>query len=209
MLACAHAVAAAAAVNLLAHALLAAPDADLMFGGLIADFVQGRIDPALPLGVRDGIALHRSIDVFTDAHAQVAAARALFDAPYRRYAGILLDVWFDHLLARDWARLGRGDLGAFSERILALLQDRHDEVPPAMHRFVRYLAANGLPRRYREVEMIGQVLKGLSLRLSRANPIGSALPLLEARAEAIARHFEAFLPDLQAHAEAERVRLAQ
>ncbi len=195
-------------MNVLAHALLAAPDEDLVFGGLIGDFVHGRLDPALPRGVRDGIALHRSIDVFTDAHVQVAAARALFEPPYRRYAGILLDVWFDHLLARDWPRLGRGNLATFSHGVLALLQRRHDEVPMTMQRFVRYLVANELPLRYREVGMIDQVLRGLSTRLSRANPVGAALPVLEAHADAIARHFEAFLPELEAHVEAERARLA-
>jgi len=80
-----------------------------MLGSLIGDFVRGRIDPALPPKVRAGIALHRAIDAYTDAHADVAAARALFEPPFRRYAGILLDMWFDHLLARQWARFGEDD----------------------------------------------------------------------------------------------------
>ncbi len=194
-------------MNHLAHALLAAPDEDLVFGGLIADFVRGAVDPALPRGVRLGIALHRSIDVFTDAHADVAAARALFEPPYRRYAGILLDVWFDHLLARGWERLGTGSLHAFSRDVQALLARREAEAPVEMHGFVRYLRAHDLPERYRDLDMIGDVLRGLSGRLSRANPIGTALPVIERNAGAIERRFEAFFPDLQAHARAERTRL--
>src|SRR6478609_8124795 len=111
-------------MNLLAHALLAGGDDDVRFGSMIGDFVRGAIDPALPDGVRGGIALHRAVDAYTDAHAEVVAARALFEPPYRRYAGILLDVWFDHLLARDWPRHAAGSLHAFSREVQALLRQR-------------------------------------------------------------------------------------
>jgi acyl carrier protein phosphodiesterase len=195
-------------VNHLAHALLAAPDADLMLGSLIADFLRGRIDPALPRGVRDGIALHRAVDRFTDTHAQVAAARARFAPPYRRYAGILLDIWFDHLLARDWPRYASGPLHAFSRRVQDLLAARAAELPPRMHGFAHYLRAHDLPQAYAERAMIGHVLDGLSQRLARANPLGDALPVLEALADPLQGHFDAFFPDLVAHAARERERLA-
>jgi acyl carrier protein phosphodiesterase len=195
-------------LNHLAHAWLAAPDDDLMLGGLIADFLRGALDPELARGVRAGVLLHRSVDTYTDAHPQVVAARALFEPPYRRYAGILLDVWFDHLLARDWTRYGEGWLPAFSQSVQNLLTRRAAELPPRMHAFVRYLLAHDLPQRYREPRMIADVLHGLSSRLSRANPLAAALPVIEERADAIERHFAAFFPDLMAHARAERARLA-
>ncbi|MET0226353.1 MAG: hypothetical protein ABW187_07940, partial [Dokdonella sp.] len=111
-------------LNHLAHALLAAPDDDCMLGSLIADFLRGAIDPAMARGVRIGVALHRAVDVYTDAHPEVVAARARFEPPYRRYAGILLDMWFDHLLAREWERYGVGSLHAFSQRVQQLLSRR-------------------------------------------------------------------------------------
>jgi acyl carrier protein phosphodiesterase len=194
-------------LNHLAHALLATPDDDMILGSLIADFLRGAVDPAMARGVRVGIALHRSVDVYTDAHPEVAAARARFEPPYRRYAGILLDMWFDHLLARDWTRYGDGSLHAFSQRVQALLVRREAEVPQRMHSFVRYLHAHDLPERYRERAAIADALHGLSTRLSRANPLGDSLPLLEALAAPLEAHFAAFFPDLVAHASAERERL--
>jgi len=178
-----------------------------MLGSLMADFLRGGVDPALPRGVRAGIALHRSVDRYTDAHAEVAQARALFRPPMRRYAGILLDIWFDHLLARDWARFGVGSLGEFSDRVRELLQRRIEEQPQRMRGFVRYLRANGLPAAYRDRAMIDDVLRGVSARLSRPNPIAHALPLLEEAAPPLERHFEVFFPQLQAWAEGERERL--
>jgi acyl carrier protein phosphodiesterase len=194
-------------MNLLAHALLAGDDDNVRVGSMIGDFVRGAIDPALRDGVREGIALHRAVDAYTDAHAEVVAARALFEPPYRRYAGILLDVWFDHLLARDWPRHATGSLHAFSREVQALLRQRAAELPPRMRGFAAYLHRNDLPEAYRERAMIGDVLRGLSQRLSRENPLAQALPVIEARVVPIQQHFETFFPDLRAYARRERERL--
>ena len=193
-------------MNHLAHALLAAPNEDCMLGSLVADFVRGAIDPTLPRGVRDGIALHRAVDRYTDAHPEVVAARALFTAPYRRYAGILLDVWFDHLLAGGWSRHADGSLPAFSAGVQRLLLARAAELPPRMRGFADYLQRNDLPQAYRERAMIGAVLGRLSQRLSRDNPLAQGLPVLEALAAPIQRHFDAFFPELVTHAARERAR---
>jgi acyl carrier protein phosphodiesterase len=194
-------------MNILAHALLAAPDADRMFGSVIGDFVRGAIDPNLPPGVRAGIALHRAIDSYTDAHADVAEARALFAPPFRRYAGILLDVWFDHLLARQWTRYGEGALDDFSDTVRALLALNPARVPERMRAFVIYLDAHGLPAAYRDTAVVGDALRGMSRRLSRANPLGEALPALVALHAPLQRSFDAFFPALRNFAAMECVRL--
>lgn len=188
-------------MNLLAHALLAGGDDDVRFGSAIGDFVRGAIDPALPAGVRDGIALHRAVDAYTDAHPEVVAARRLFVPPLRRYAGILLDVWFDHLLARDWDRLvGGPPLAAFSQALQDQLRQRSAELPPRMRGFAAYVLRNDLPARYRERAMIARVFLGLSQRIARANPVAVAMPAISDREAAIGAHFEAFYPDLRAYA---------
>ena len=194
-------------MNHLAHALLAAPDPDLMLGSLIGDFVRGAIDPDLPPRVGAGIALHRAIDGYTDSHAEVVAARALFEPPYRRFAGVLLDVWFDHLLARGWTRHGIGDLDDFSRGVRDLLDRRAREVPSRMRGFVAYMHANDLPLAYRDEAMIGNVFEGISHRFARENPVATALPVMQALEDPLARHFEAFFPDLKTFAATERARL--
>jgi acyl carrier protein phosphodiesterase len=103
-----------APVNHLAHTLLAGDDEALQLGGMLGDFVHGTPDPArFAPRVIDGIRLHRAIDVYTDAHAEVLAAKAQLPPPYRRYAGILLDMWFDRCLARDFSRWSGRPLAPF------------------------------------------------------------------------------------------------
>jgi acyl carrier protein phosphodiesterase len=183
-------------VNHLAHVLLAGDDEGLRLGALLGDFVHGAPDSALPAGVAAGIRLHRAIDTFTDSHPEVAAARALFAPPYRRYAGILLDMWFDHCLARDFPRWSAVPLEAFSADVRALLH-RHDALlPEALRRFRGYLEAHDLPAGYARREEIGRALEGIGRRLRRVNPLDTALPVLAGLDASLRARFEAFFPQL-------------
>ncbi|HET7266916.1 MAG TPA: ACP phosphodiesterase [Oleiagrimonas sp.] len=193
-------------MNYLAHTLLARGDADLEVGGILGDYVRGRPDPALPAGLRRGIMLHRAVDTYTDQHAEVVAARALFEPPFRRYAGIMLDVWFDHCLARDFARWSDSSLDAFSIRLRERLDARAQWLPPRLHRFAAFMHERNLPAAYARPEVIGEVLTGLGQRLSRANPLDQALPQLSAREATLNHHFGAFFPDLVQFAETWRSR---
>lgn len=162
-------------MNHLAHTLLSGSDDGLRLGGLMGDFVRGRIDPELPIGVQRGIALHRAIDTFTDSHATIRAARALFEPPYRRYAGILIDIWFDHLLARDFGRWSEIPLQRFSDDVVLLLIKHDDLLPDSLRRFRSYLRSSRLPAAYADRPMISEVLLGVGSRLKRANPLAQGL----------------------------------
>ncbi len=187
-------------MNHLAHAVLAGPDEDLILGGLLGDFVHGPVPTGLRPGVERGIRLHRAIDVYTDGHPVVADLRRLFDPPFRRYAGILLDIWFDHLLARDFARWSNTPLATYSKALLALLRRHAAELPADMRGFVAYMQRNDLPAAYADAAMIGRALTGVGTRLSRANPLHEALPLLRERDAALQAGFDAFFPQLQTFA---------
>lgn len=188
-------------MNHLAHAVLADPGgAEFALGSALGDFTHGHVDPAWPAARQAGLRFHRAIDRFTDGHPEVVAARNRFTPPLRRYAGIVLDVWFDHLLVRQWNAYCAEPLPAFSRRWLRLLDDHARELPPALRRFRAWMDAHGLPAAYGDEATIDAVLRGLAARLSRPSPIGEALPELLVRAEPLRQHFEAFFPDLVARA---------
>jgi len=163
----------------------------------MGDFVRGTPDLALPARVRDGIYLHRAIDVFTDSHEEVRAARERLPAPFRRYAGILLDMWFDHCLARDFARWSARPLDEFSASLRAEMHAATPILPDSLKRFLGYMDGNDLPAGYREAEAIGKALRGISQRLSRANPVADAMPLLLSEDTMLRGTFERFFPQLR------------
>lgn len=189
-------------MNHLAHAWLAGNDDDLRLGGMLGDFVHGRLEYSeLPPRVIEGIRLHRAIDTFTDAHPEVLAAKAVLPPPYRRYAGILLDMWFDHCLARDFSRWSSQPLGEFSDELRALLRRQDALLPPALHRFRHYMELHDLPAGYADPAILGQALNGIGQRLRHANPMASALPVLQQHDALLQPHFEAFLPQLRTFAD--------
>lgn len=189
-------------MNHLAHALLADPGgAEFALGSAMGDFIHGHPDPGWPAERAAGLRFHRAIDGFTDRHPEVVAARRLFRPPFRRYAGILLDVWFDHLLVHGWDRFVADEsVDAFSQRWLALLDRRTEDLTCSLRAFTRWMHAHGLPVAYGDEAVLDEVFQALARRLSRPSPIADALSVLRVHAHALQCHFDAFFPDLMAHA---------
>ena len=92
-------------MNFLAHALLAGNDPALIVGGVVGDWIKGPLPGPLPPDLARGVALHRAIDSHAETHPAFQRSRNRVAPDRRRYAGILVDIFYDHLLARDWASL--------------------------------------------------------------------------------------------------------
>ena len=184
-------------MNFLAHLYLASPDPELMFGGVLADFVRGRAVNDYADPIRKGIRLHIQIDAFTDNHPIVAAARKRFQAPFRRYAGILIDLAFDHFLASQWdAYSPRVPLDDFASKAYNLLQTNASNRPERMSRAVAAMQRENWLVSYRKLEGIENALCRLSLRLSRENPLNEAGGALRANYSGLQSDFARFHPDL-------------
>ncbi len=194
-------------MNHLAHLWLAGPEPDVVIGAVLADFVRGAPDPAWSPALAAGVRLHRRIDAWTDQHPAVIRARAWFEPPFRRYAGILLDIWFDHLLAQDFERLTGEAPRVFMDRCYAVLKAGDASLPTAYHVFAARLARHDGLAIYAEREALDGVFQRLSGRLQRANPVGAALPVLEALERPLARAFDEFWPELAAFARRTREEL--
>ncbi|MDN5863131.1 MAG: ACP phosphodiesterase, partial [Salinisphaera sp.] len=109
-------------MNYLAHLYLAQRTGTSAAGALLGDFVRGRLAGGLPADVETGIRLHRRVDTYTDSHPEVVAARRSFDPPLRRYAGILIDLYFDHILACRWPQWHPDPLPEFAADCAAKLR---------------------------------------------------------------------------------------
>src|SRR5258708_29277693 len=108
---------------------LSGTTAESLIGNLSGDFVKGLLGDRFPPAIRDGIADHRSIDAFTDSHAEVAAFRRVLIPELGHYSRIVSDVFFDHFLATDWQRYSNETLAAFVGRVCAMFDPHHAELP--------------------------------------------------------------------------------
>ncbi|MFI8396938.1 ACP phosphodiesterase [Pseudomonas sp. NPDC078863] len=188
-------------MNYLAHLHLGGPRPGQLLGSLYGDFVKGRLQGQFDPEVEAAIALHRRIDVFTDRHPLVDIALGRFTETRRRYAGIVLDVFFDHCLARDWMLYADRPLEQFTADVYQVLS-RERQLPERLAKIAPHMVANDWLGSYREFEVLEQVLRGISRRLTKPEELAGAMQELRRLYEPLSEDFSLFYPQLQDFAQA-------
>ncbi len=187
-------------MNYLAHLYLAEQSLEGLLGSLLGDFVKGRLDDRFPETVRRGIALHRAIDSFTDAHPLHLASRNRIGRQRRRYAGIIVDVCYDHFLCRHWTDYSNESLAGFAARVYDILGEHRDDLPGRLRRIAPHMIADDWLGSYSDLANVGRALDGIAQRIARSNPLAGALTEIEANYAALGDDFRRFFPELQAQA---------
>ena len=118
-------------MNYLAHALLSGDDPGELIGNMAADSLKGRLPPDLFPAVVRGVHLHREIDRYTDGSDEFAACKAVFESGYGRFAHVLVDIAFDHVLCKSWHLYCEQPFPSFVERVYAVFLDSNHMVPNA------------------------------------------------------------------------------
>lgn len=189
-------------MNYLAHFHLSAGNDGLVIGALLGDHVKGCLQGQYPSNWEQGIKLHRSIDAFTDRHPSLRQAQQLFEPEYRRYAGIMLDVIFDHFLNQHWEKFHHQPLSDFSQEVYQLLDT--DGMPASARLQASNFARYDVLCNYRHWQTIEQVLERISQRLRRQNPLGQSAGQLQQHYLKLEQYFLDFYPQLQQHSHDQR-----
>lgn len=182
-------------MNFLAHALLAGDDPALIVGGVAGDWIKGPLPAGLPEDLARGAALHRAIDSHAESHPAFRQSRARVSAKRRRYAGVLVDVFYDHLLARDWALSHRQPLAAFCAGVYRAIEQRMGELPAESHPALRLMAREDWLSSYAELAGIAAILARMSRRARHPNPLLGGEEEFLADAESFSRDFVSWLGD--------------
>ncbi|WP_349745651.1 ACP phosphodiesterase [Pseudomonas frederiksbergensis] len=183
-------------MNYLAHLHLGGQRPGQMLGSLYGDFVKGWLQGQFDPEIEAAIQLHRSIDVFTDRHPLVDVSLSRFSITRRRYAGIVLDVFFDHCLARDWALYADRPLTQFTSDVYRVLL-AEPQLPERLAKIAPHMVANDWLGAYQEFEVLEQVLRGISRRLTRPEELAAAMQELRRLYEPLSEDFRLFYPQLQ------------
>jgi acyl carrier protein phosphodiesterase len=154
-------------LNWLAHFVLSPADERARLGGWLADVltpteVASISDPRVLTGIR----LHREIDRLTDAHPAVLESRSRLPEGIRRYAGIVLDVTWDHFLSLSFdERVGR-DLNGFVEEVHGGLLRQRPSLTAEVAAVVDRMVAESWLTCYRDAPGVELTLRRIAHRLS-------------------------------------------
>ena len=173
-------------MNYLAHFHLAQDSDAGLLGALLGEYVKGPLHGAWPSAWEDGIRLHRSIDALSDRHDSRLLFAEAVPVEYRRFAGIVFDVYCDHLLSLHWQRFEALPLTVLAARVYALLERHLAQMPPPAARMARRLIEYDVLCIYHEWSTVSGALARIGERFARANPLARAgaelkeyLPLAE------------------------------
>lgn len=182
------------AMNLLAHAYLSGDNQRVLLGNLMGDFVKGQVGAELHDDVQRGIHLHRRIDSYTDAHPIFAQSRERLQKPFRRFAGILVDIFYDHFLSSGWAQFSTVALPEYAQSIYHLLDSNRPQLPKRMEQFTSYMITNDILVAYGRLDGIERVLAGMSQRFPHENPLAQGIHELTRNYSGLRSDFEEFFP---------------
>jgi acyl carrier protein phosphodiesterase len=145
-------------MNFLAHIYLSGDNDLIKIGNFMADGIRGKQFNNYPLEIQKGIILHRFIDTFTDAHPIFRKSTKRLHKNYHHYAGVIIDVLYDHFLAKNWSNYSDETLVAFTNRFYQSLQVNHDFLSERAKGMMPYMIERNWLMSYQTVEGINTIL---------------------------------------------------
>jgi len=183
-------------MNYLAHLYLSFNNEEIMVGNFIADAVKGRQIEAFPDTIRAGIRLHRLIDEFTDTHPVVEVSKSRIRENYRKYSGVVVDMYFDHFLAKNWSDFSTETLHDFTKNAYKTLFGYYVLFPSRMKRILPLMEAGNWLASYVEIENISRALQGMSHRTKFISGIENGGADLKIHYQELDKDFNKFFPEL-------------
>lgn len=190
-------------MNWLAHVFLSERDVEFRLGNLLADVVRGAERASMSANFVRGAACHKAIDAYTDAHPIVRRSRGRVAGEYRRYSGVLVDVFYDYFLATRWDRYSPIALDTFTSGFYADVQSHPIALPAAARTMLERIMRLDLLGSYRRVDGVERALRRISTYLSsrwhKPFTLEQGVRDLLAHEAGFAADFDEFFPLLRAH----------
>ena len=183
-------------MNFLAHIFLSGDDEEVMIGNFIADAVKGKDYLGYSDGIIKGVRLHRRIDAFTDSHVVVGESKRRLRPKYRKYAGVIVDMYYDHFLSKYWENYSEVSLSQFVGNAYEVFQSRIDCLPSRIQLMLPHMIEFDWLTNYAHLEGITGALGGLSRRARYDSGMEYAASDLKQDYCKYKCEFELFFPEL-------------
>lgn len=191
-------------MNFLAHLYLSGDNEDLITGNFIADHVKGNGINKFSDAIRNGILLHREIDRYTDSHPQFILSKNRLVPNYRKYAGVIVDMYYDHFLSAFWEKYSDEPIEKFTRRMYKILLKRFLMLPPKTKRILPFMAKDNWLVGYGKPEGLRRALSGMAYRTPFDSGMENAVKDLQENYALFKQEFETFFPEIIAYTDTQR-----
>lgn len=186
-------------MNYLAHIFLSGASRKMQLGNFIGDAVKGSSYKDYPRDISNGILLHRAIDDYTDRHPAVRETISLLKPYFGRYSGVLLDIYFDHLLASRFALFAGVPLKKYTRRFYSTLIINYRYLPVRFKRFIWHFILTDRLGKYASLEGIREALDIMVDYRHIDISVDKAIEYLEKHYEELFAVFQPFFTELQTY----------
>ncbi len=184
-------------MNFLAHVHLSQDNEDIIFGNFIADAIKGKSYLKYKDDIISGILLHRDIDTYTDRHSIVKNSRAKIREHFGKFSGIVVDIYYDHFLARNWDHYHSTELSKYSTYIYLILAKRFLLLPSRIKRLLPFLIGQNWLVGYANLNDLQRVFNGMDRRTGHISGMENAVKIIEEQYDSLYQDFRAFYSELE------------
>ena len=183
-------------MNFLAHIYLSGDVDDIIIGNFIADGIRGKRYLKYPEGIQKGILLHRQIDTFTDAHPTVRQSTKRLHKNYSHYSGVIVDILYDHFLAKNWQNYSNIPLEDFAQDFYKMIENNFDILPLRTQNMMPHMIAGNWLVSYSTIDGIQKVLEGMNRRTKHISGMNKATIELRQHYFEFEAEFKSFFDEL-------------
>ncbi len=188
-------------MNFLAHIHLSGDNDYIKVGNFIADGIRGKNLSKFHPEIRKGIILHRAIDTFTDAHSIFRESTKRLHQPYGHYSGVIIDLYYDHFLAKNWANYSAVPLEKFTTDFYSFLENNLHQTTDRVRTIFPYMVKDNWLLKYQTFDGISNILYQMDRRTRFKSNMQHAHKELEIHYDAFENEFERFFIEVTAHAQ--------
>ena len=183
-------------MNYLAHLYLSGSDTGVMIGNFIADHIRGNQFKHYSQGIQRGIRLHREIDTYTDAHPIARRSKRRLDKKYGLYAGVIIDLFYDHFLAKNWDDYSAIPLDVYVASVYALLGSNLENLPEKTQHLLPFMVEYNWLYNYQFIKGMQRVFNGMNRRTNNKSQMHLAAYDLQEYYLTFERDFKEFFQQL-------------
>ncbi|MCG1036410.1 DUF479 domain-containing protein [Polaribacter sp. DS7-9] len=168
-----------------------------MIGNFIADHIRGNNYQKFSKEIQQGIFLHRAIDTFTDKHPIVRQSKRRLHPRYRHYDGVIIDIFYDYFLAKNWAQYSEIPLDIYTQSIYKMFNEIAENLPLKSQNFIKYMIEYDILYNYQFKNGIERVLNGMNKRTQGKSQMNLAIEDLNILHKELEEDFTTFFKDLK------------